>query len=43
MKPLPRFRIEKHMGLWNVYDRITRTNHQFFYWTNAIRYTALFR
>lgn len=42
MLPLRRFRIEKHLGLWNVYDRVTGTNTRFYIWTNAIRYTSLF-
>lgn len=39
---LRRFRIEKHLGMWNVYDRATGRNVRFFYWTNAINYTTLF-
>jgi hypothetical protein len=40
MKPVRRFRIEKHYGMWNVYDRHTRTNTRFFYWVNAISYAT---
>jgi hypothetical protein len=40
MRPIRRFRIEKHSGMWNVYDRDTRRNTRFFMWTNAIAYAT---